>query len=408
MGSRRMRVDFRETDLMAVFRHIHAGKSIEIVGLGSVGKSNFIRRLLLSDVQERYLYQAYEERSHCIFVPLDANSLLEPLPSAIDSREPSGWSGYELIASRFLKAVMENEIVAHIGQPHDPAHPEKLYGLYHRMWPADSANPHAHIVAYRYLEDLVSRVFVAANRPVRFIFILDEFEQMLNEMPVNFFRNLRSLRDQYKDRVLFITTVRQITPLLVPSDLYNDYEPFIELFNDSRHFLQSYRPSDADQTFERLAARQDYDPPPAHLREQLLAVTSGHAGLLRSSFAAWRPEQRIRDGLTDEEMIRILLNVEAIVDECKTIWRSMSDGERRLLFDLARAQQANRPLTVNPTQSPMARLLIRKGILLEDNHISFGHIRPVLFAAFIYSILPSEASREADSAVPNFPNRPVF
>jgi hypothetical protein len=299
--------------------------------------------------------------------------------------------------------------VAHITTPNDPAHPEKLYGLYHRMWPADTSNPHSHIVAYRYLEDLVSRVFVAANRPLRFIFILDEFEQMLNALPVTFFRNLRSLRDQYKDRVLFITTVRQITPLLVPGDLYNEYEPFIELFNDSRHFLQSYRPSDADQTFERLAARQDYDPPPAHLREQLLAVTSGHAGLLRASFSAWRPEQRIRDGLPDDEMIRILLNVESIVDECKTIWRSMSDGERRLLFDLARAHQANRPLTVSPMQSPMARLLIRKGILLEDHHIGFGHVRPLLFAAFIYSILPNEPTREgSDTPVPNFPNRPLF
>lgn len=403
---RRMSVTFREADIQAVMANIHAGKSTEIIGLGSVGKSNFVRRLLLRDVQERYLYQAYGEQAHCIFIPLDANSLLEPLPSALHPTEPSGWAGYELIASRLLRSVMENDLVTHISNTADPAHPESLYNLYHRMWPGDNPHQNAHIVAFRYVEDLVTRIMIGSNHPIRLVFIFDEFEKMLDELPARFFQSLRSLRDQYKDRIIYISTVRQIAPLLVPQEEYVDYEPFLELFTDARHFLLPYRPSDADQTFERLGARQHYNPPSAHLREQLLAVTSGHAGLIRAAFSAWAPHNLIHDGMNDREMIETLLTVTPIIDECKTIWRSMSDGERRLLFDMARSRQAAQVFDVRPTQNPMARLLIQKGILLRDDLLGFEHIRPLILAAFIYSILPSQASKSTDNPVPNFPIRP--
>lgn len=407
-SARRMSTSFREADIEAVMGNIHSGRSTEVIGLGSVGKSNFLRRLLLTDVQERYLYQQYGEQAHCIFIPIDSNSLLEPLPNAVNQNESSGWTGYELIASRLLRAIMENGLVDHIKGANDPAHPENLFRLYHRIWPGDNPNQFAHVVAFRYLEDLVGRVFAAANRPMRFVFMFDEFEKMLAEMPPRFFRCMRSLRDQYKDRILFITAARQITPLLVPQEDYLEYEPFLELFNDSRHFLLPYRPFDVEQTFERLAARQDQAPPPAHLREQLLAVTGGHAGLIRSSFAAWAPERLLRDGLSDQEMVALLLNISSVSDECKTMWRSLSDAERGLLFLLAQRHQAGSAGDIRPASNSMARLLIRKGLILGDEYVGFEHIRPNIFAAFVYSLLPADAARQSnrETVVPNFPAGP--
>ncbi|NDJ86750.1 MAG: hypothetical protein GYB66_12760 [Chloroflexi bacterium] len=397
-------IDFRSNDLQEVFGYVHAGQSIEIIGVGNVGKSNFIQRILRRDVQDRYLYEAYQERAHCLFIHLDANSLLEPFPSAMDPNTPSGWPGYELMASRLLRAIMENNIVNHITNTNDPAHPESLYGMYRRLWP-DSGNDRVHIVAFRYLEDLIHRIFAGANYPIRLIFIFDEFEKLLNELPIRFFQSLRSLRDQYKDRVLYITTARQILPLLVPEAHHHLYEPFSELFTNSRHFLLPYGPSDTQQTFNRLAARRDLEAPPASLREQLLAVTGGHGGLVRAGFAAWAPTRLLDDQMTDQEVVATMLDIPAVQEECKTIWASLSNDEREVLFEMVRARQDNRAIAIKPFGA-ISRLLIHKGLLLQTNSMAFENIRPLVFAAFLLSAIPPEAQNAA--AMPSFPSNPII
>lgn len=404
-ASPRLSVHFRQADLRIVMGHIHAGKSTEIIGLGSVGKSNFVRRLLSREVQDMYLYNAQGETAYCVFVDLDANSLLEPMPSAMDANRPSGWHGYELIASRLLLAIMENNVMGHINNPADPAHPESLYNLYHRLWPGEKANDRAHLVAFRYLEELISRIFRGTNRPIRLVLIFDEFEKWLEELPYRFFQSLRSLRDQHKDRLLYVTTARQIMPLLVSAKDYMQYEPFIELFTDTRHFLLPYTAMDAQQTFNRLSARQDYPPMPEVLREQILQITNGHAGIIRSAYAAWAPERLIGEGMTDTELITILLKLRAIQDECKTIWRSLSQQERQLLYDLVQAQHQNQyDIMIDPLYIPVLRLLVSKGLIVEGRTITFGNIRPLVFAAFLLSVITPDTTD--DQGLPQFPYEP--
>ncbi len=390
-----MRANFREADLEVVMEHIHAGKSVEIIGLGSVGKSNFVRRLMRKDVQDRYLYQMHQESAYCVFIGIDANSLLEPMPSALDPTLPSGWSGYELIASRLLQAVMDHQLVAHITNPKDASHPESLYALYHKIWPSDSAHNNTHIVAFRYLEDLVHRIFAGSSQSFRLIFIFDEFEKMLRELPPRFFQSLRSLRDQYKDRIIYITTARQILPLLVTEDLLIEYESFFDLFVDTRHFLLPYGPSDADQTFQRMSSRQGYSPPPASIREQMMMATRGHAGLLRAAFSAWEPKKLIFDGLKDVEVIATLLNLPSIQEECGTIWRSLSNRERRVLFEMTRMKHQGQYTDYN-TLNPMVNLLVQKGILLEQNSMSYDDIRPPVFSGFLFMSIPPNADPKTD------------
>ncbi|GIK65242.1 MAG: hypothetical protein BroJett018_30360 [Chloroflexota bacterium] len=391
-----MRTNFREADLEVVMEHIHAGKSVEIIGLGSVGKSNFIRRLMRKDVQDRYLYQLYQEQSHCIFIGIDANSLLEPMPSAFDPTIPSGWSGYELIASRLLQAVMDNQLVAHITNPKDASHPESLYALYHKIWPSETAHSNTHIVAFRYLEDLMHRIFAGSNHGIKLIFIFDEFEKMLRELPPRFFQSLRSLRDQYKDRIMYITTARQILPLLVAEELHVEYEAFFDLFVDTRHFLLPYRPSDAEQTFQRMSSRQDYSPPPAPIREQMMLATGGHAGLLRAAFSAWEPKKLIYEGMSDTQVVATLLNLPATQEECSTIWRSLSNRERRILFEMTRLKHQGKFTDYN-TLNPLVSLLVQKGILLETDSMSYDNIRPPVFAGFLFMSIPSSTNPNADS-----------
>ena len=378
--------NFRNADTESVFRAIHAGISMEIIGVGSVGKSNFVRHLVRRDVQDQYLYGRFQEQSQCIFIGLDANSLLEPIPSAMNPHLPSGWTGYELMASRLIRSIVSKGVLNHVA-PGDPAHPEQIYAMYRRLWPED--NEKIHIIAFRYLEDMVQRIFDNVQHPIRLIFIFDEFEKFIRELPPRFFQTLRSLRDQYKDRVIFLTTARQIMPLLVDRNLYDEYEPFIELF--SRHYLLPYRPSDTEQTFHRMAVRRDAPMPPTDMREQIMAVTGGHAGLIRAAFTAWAPQNLLHPSMSDPDTIATLLGIAEVQDECKTIWRSLSQAECQVLFDMVRTRQNGRNITISPYQ-PFAQLLVQKGILLETEQMSFDNIRPSLFAAFLYAAIPPEAT----------------
>lgn len=374
---------FRTADSEPVFGLLHAGQSVEVIGVGSVGKSNFVRHLVRQDVQDTFLYQRYSEKNKMVFVGLDANSLLEPIPSAMDPTRSSGWSGYELLASRLLRSIMAAGLLDHLSPDH-PTHPDELYHMYRRLWPDDTAP--VNIIAFRYVEDMLQRIFDTLP-DIRIVFIFDEFEKFIRELPPRFFQTLRSLRDQFKDRVMYLTTARQVMPLLVNPVLYDDYEPFIELF--TRHFLLPYRPSDTEQTFRRISVRRDLPAPPIEMREQLMAVTGGHAGLLRSAFSAWAPLNLLHPSMSDEETIRTLLQVGEVQEECKTIWRSLSQEECQILFDMVRAQQKNQPVGVSPHRS-LAHLLIQKGLLLETDQMTFANMRPPLLAAFLYASIPPE------------------
>lgn len=395
--SPRLDFNFRSADTESVFRLIHAGVSAEVIGVGSVGKSNFVRHLIRQDVQDQFLYGRFQEQKTCIFIGLDANSLLEPIPSAMDARQPSSWTGYELMTSRLLRAVATQKLLDHL-PPGDPSHPDRLYDMYLQMWPEGSDK--VHIIAFRYLEDIVQRIFEVSNN-IRLIFIFDEFEKFLRELPPRFFQTLRSLRDQYKDRVIYLTTARQIMPLLVARDQYDDYEPFIELF--TRHFLLPYRPSDTEQTFRRMSIRRDLPAPQLELREQLMAVTGGHAGLLRAAFSAHSPYNLLHPSMSDAETVSTLLRVTEVQEECKTIWRSLSQSECQVLFDMVRARQTNRQYSVDAFQ-PYPRLLINKGILLETERMNFDNIRPPLFAAFLHAAISPEDNNAASVQMEQSPD----
>lgn len=393
--SPRLHFNFRSADSEIVFGKIHAGQSVEVIGVGSVGKSNFVRHIIRRDVQDHYLYQRHQEQANCIFIGLDANALLEPIPSAMDALKPSGWAGYELIASRLIRAVMEQGILNHLPVG-DPSHPEQIYAMYRRLWPDDNDN--VHIIAFRYLEDMIQRIFDGIQHPIRLVFIFDEFEKFIEELPPRFFQSLRSLRDQHKDHIIFLTTARQIMPLLLDRARMHQYEAFMELF--SRHFLLPYRPSDTEQTFNRMAVRRDLPAPPPELRHTMMAVTGGHAGLLRSAFSAWAPMNLLHPSMSDNELISVLVRVADIDEECKTIWRSLSQDERQLLLNMVHARQQNRAFSIEPYQA-IPQLLIKKEILLETEAMNFDNIRPALFAAYLYAAIPDEASN--DDTLPSAP-----
>ena len=94
--------------------------------------------------------------------------------------------------------------MSHITNPSDPAHPEALYAMYHRIWPSDNMQTNTPIIAFRYLEDLIERIFVGFGQPLRLVFVLDELEKYFQELPDRFFSRFkkpaRSIQRSYSIR----------------------------------------------------------------------------------------------------------------------------------------------------------------------------------------------------------------
>ena len=104
-------------------------------------------------------------------------------------------------------------------------------------------NPLYAYMGIRYLE-LGLQFFL--RKGIQIVFMFDEFEEMLDQMPVKFFHTLRGLRDNNKQSLSYLTFTRApLTTLIERKGLdMLKYEPFIELFTDNVYYVGPYNEKD--------------------------------------------------------------------------------------------------------------------------------------------------------------------
>ena len=68
-------LNFRETDIRYILSRVQSGDCCSVVGVGSVGKSNLLRHLMLDDAQRYHMGQ--EEADTLMMVLIDPNNMLE-------------------------------------------------------------------------------------------------------------------------------------------------------------------------------------------------------------------------------------------------------------------------------------------------------------------------------------------
>src|SRR5690606_32080045 len=160
----------------------------------------------------------------------------------------------------------------------------------------------------RQLEDAVTEV-LRLDRRMRIVFMFDEFEEFIN-LPAYFFQSLRGVRDDYKQRLMYVTASRFSLPELVaqhkpdPKDV-GIMEGFVELFHGFTHYISRLDNQSARASIERLERRFNTRLQP-DLERGLICTTGKHSGLLRRGF---RTASRIYDPstLNDDALINALL-----------------------------------------------------------------------------------------------------
>jgi hypothetical protein len=299
-------------------------------------------------------------------------SMLGPLPSGTsDTEQIRCWAGYELMMHRLFLAFY----------PFDTLEPEDarvFFETYQAL--QDGTNPLYAYMGLRYFE-LGLEIFM--KRGIQIVFMFDEFEEMMRQLPVKFFLTLRGLRDVNKRQLSYLTFTR--SPLPNVADRWSidalDIEPFLELFTDNVVYVGPYSETDARNMLQDLVRRNNkkYD---NYTLDFLLWATGRYAGLMRAGFRSLDtigPLDTNKIMTMSDQIVHTLAAKRSVRMECQTIWTSLTPGEQALLREFARPKP-NIDSNDFDTQQNFALLQQKRLLQVSENRVT---IEPPVFYSFI-------------------------
>ena len=371
--TRKQPLEFRKEDVGRIMERWQASESCSLIGVGSVGKSNLLQHLADPDVQAHYMDISKVQYFKAVIID---PSLLGPLPIAgVNMDQIRCWAGYELIMHRLFLTfypfdILTNEEAKQFGETYQALQ--------------DGTNPLYAYMGLRYFE-LGLEFFM--RRGIQIVFMFDEFEEMMRQLPVKFFQTLRGIRDSNKSQLSYLTFTR--APILEIAQQLDipllAIEPFAELFTDNNLYIGPYNETDARGMTDSLMKRNQkiYD---EYVVNFLLWATGRYAGLLRAAF-------RALDTLGDlnsetimtsaENLVRQLVTRRAVYTECRTIWMSLNRMEQYVLkaiVGLASSIDTNDPET-----GEAVALLVQKRLLRLNREQQQLTIEPPIFNAYVAS-----------------------
>ncbi len=287
---------FRSLEAARLYEYLRAGDSCQIIGIGSSGKSRFLRFLMEDAIRAKYLGPHLQRY---LLIYLDANKLLKR----------DDWGLYELMLHQLL---VELELCGA-----DESIVQAVDALHGRAVARDTLH-----LALRYLDRALGLVIRKHQYAV--MFLLDEFDDLARELPAACFSALRALRDDHKYRLMYVTASRrQISSLREnPAEI----ESFDEMLSGNIIWLMAYSEQDAREMVAQVASRYQA----AFAEDQvarMLDETGRHPGLMRGVL-------RLSRGGVMPPVEQWVTNP-AVKDECQQIWRSLPVLEQRALMELA-------------------------------------------------------------------------
>jgi hypothetical protein len=328
---------FQERDVQWVFDMIRAGESSSLIGIGSVGKSNLMQFLTTDRVKQRYLQQ--NQAITTLNILIDPHKLVHLEKLAME-QAGGAWPGYEIMLSRLRRTLAELEDKGIV----PPKMPNGGDGIFNRV-EEQYANifreqPLLAQSGIRHLEESVYEV-LRLGPDWRITFLFDEIESFLH-LPPDFFQSMRGLRDEFKQRVMFVTSSRAPLDELVQKHVepegYDMMESFTELFHGFIRYIGPLERASADFMVHRLEKRYTINLGTAGA-QTLMNITGCHAGLLRRSF---RPFSNVIGmGNSFEQLFDHLLKDRGVMQECETMFNSLSPSEQNYMRQIVSGQQVS-------------------------------------------------------------------
>jgi len=333
---------FRAAEVEQIFDTIQSGDSCQVIGIGSVGKSNLMRFLLQEDLRQKHLGADWE---HYLFVFINIHKL----------SEFSHLELFELMLHQLLVELTNWGADAELLGTIDDLHRRAIDPVTQRQ-------------TGRYLDRALALICQKLGLAV--VFLLDDFDIPCRTMAPYTFANLRALRDDHKYQLMYIVSTH--APISQLRERPFEIEPFEELFSGHIVWLGTYSESDARMMLQRLMGRHhsSVDEP---VIVDMLGLTGGHPGLLMAAF----------DVCYAQPMLKLdtpLAEHPAIQEECQQIWRNLSTGDQRALANMTETQPV-------PVSSLMTENLRWKG-LVRQNTLGKWEIFSPLFEQYLKRFHP--------------------
>ena len=343
---------YRQELVQYIFRLLRAGDSCSIVGVSGTAKSNLFRHLLNPEVRQHYLGDAWQSY---LFLAVDSHALAELSERAM----------YDLLLERLTAEARERGVEENVVAQVEQSYQQVLFSTDPPDW-------------QRAFTQAI-RAVMTADPTRHMVFLFDQFDEVYETLNPRFFANLRSIRDDFKYRVSYVTFTRDELPRLRQGP---ECEELYELLSPNVIGLGPYSYDDSWVLLRRVAGRYGLTLDPA-LSDRFIAFTSGHPGLLKAAYMA-----TMRGSLTlpetDPEAIQTLLAETDVRTECLKLWDSIGEDEREALSDVAGGFQ------LLDSERDVLQLLKLKGLVNEGENGAAG-IFCDLFRTFVAELAPAKA-----------------
>jgi hypothetical protein len=320
---------YREDEVCLIVDSARRGDSLGFVGVAGVGKSNLIN--FLRDI-----------RHHASPVEQDVADLHFPV------LDIPAWDGE---ASSFWRMMFKalTEVTRDLEQP-----------------PQDS-DPILIFEDERALDGLRLQLRWACQRlQHKVMFVFDDADAIFEAGPMEMLERLNSLRSEgNRDYLSYLLFTKRLPHVLLRSRGVRDRSKFYDLVKHNLYALEPYQQKDARQMLEHLN-RDESSRLNSRSLSQVLALTGGHASVMKVVFDTWR-----REPPTSDDMIAYFLSKSDVRRECERIFSNLHKQEQEVALLVAGGQNsASHKDTVDH--------LVRRGLLSD----SLAWFSP-LFARFL-------------------------
>lgn len=372
----------RYEEIEKILKFVKEGKSVQLIGLPGVGRSNTLGLLSYNkNVREKHLgeNQKWFHFVECNFSEIRKKPLHEATKfiflNLVESLRERG--KYPEAETRFAGIDSFDSV-------------NKIF--------KESTEVNDEMVLFQGLKRAID--FLCVEKELTIVFLFDRFEEYIPDLDAQFFANLRILRNRAKYRFSVVFSLNRPLEELIEPVLFADFYEFIA---DNIVFLPLLDKSGLDfriSYLEKITGKRINE----KLTNELTSLTGGHGKLTRLCLEAilatgnW-PLATIQRKTNNEELITFLLEQKSVQGSLYEIWASLLPEEQRLLASqlLSTSQESLRN-TSEVTRSAKASARRGKGaprrwILEELGLVKNGRIAIPLFEDFIPTLLRQDFGR---------------
>ena len=284
----RYQLEYRKEIVEPILSTVGYGASLCIVGLAGAGKSNLVTFLTQPEVLAHYLPQSLAQETHVLAIQCRPGT------------QPS---------AGFYRSLLEElqPVARRVG-----------YALH---IPTEGAGIYDVRSAIEYLCETARQ---------RIVVVLDEFECLIQNQPLEFFEELRNLRDAVRttNRFAYVTVTHRLPHRIVGNQRFESSKLY-ELLREHIYAFGPYSEADAMAMLNTLAAQQSLTVEAGYL-QRIWAAAGGHAAIMSAMFNTIKPNFAV----PSPRLAELALEEGAVRQACRQLWIHLHSSERGALRDI--------------------------------------------------------------------------